>query len=387
VKQGIEYSVGPRTVKTSPFNFFSGVAVSPFKVREPDQMMQLYKLELKIAAGARYVITQLGYDLRKLYELKQYMAREGMGHIPILANVYVPTATVAKMMKEGEVAGCVIPDSFIKKLEGEKKPQRLERAALMVAAVRELGFAGAHIGGFGLTHKDFMTIMQRSNELGGEWRKHMDDLVFAYPDTFYLLPEGSDGLSKGDAPYNAPKLKAKAPVRLRMSEMVSGLLIEEDSIGGRFLAARVKVKNGAKEGEPVKHHGFWYTMVGFPSSMYRRRMLGCLECGDCIQDHLNYSGCSMRYCYKETRNGPCGGSRPDGACEVNPEQQCIWNTVYANTLAAKKDPRQEFARTLLPPRNWDLNRTSALANKLAGLDNTHHRQKVQVVQPSKEKQG
>ena len=251
----------------------------------------------KKSPGARYIITQLGYDLRKLYELKQYMAREGMGHIPVLANVYVPTATVAKMMKEGEVAGCVIADSFIQKLEGEKKPQRLERAALMVAAVRELGFAGAHIGGFGLAHKDFMTIIQRSKEVGSEWRKHMDDLVFSYPGTFYLLPEGSDGLSKSDGAYNALKTKPRSPVRLWLSEAVSSRMIEEESFGGRFLASRIKSKNGAKEGEPVKHTGFWYAMVGLPSSLYRRRMLGCLECGDCVQDHLNYSGLSMRYCY------------------------------------------------------------------------------------------
>ena len=66
------------------------------------------------------------------------------------------------MMQSGELAGCVVTDEFIRRLETEKKPQRLERAALMVAAVRDLGFAGAHIGGFGLTHRDFLTILERA---------------------------------------------------------------------------------------------------------------------------------------------------------------------------------------------------------------------------------
>jgi methylenetetrahydrofolate reductase (NADPH) len=171
---GLEYELGPRSARTTPFNFFAGAVVNPFKVREPDLFMQLYKLRLKVAAGAQYIITQLGYNLRKLYELRQYMVREGIGHIPVLANVYVPTARVARMMQAGELAGCVITDELIRRLDREKKPERLERAALLVAAAKDLGFAGAHIGGFGLTHKDFMSIIERAAAIGKDWRGRMD---------------------------------------------------------------------------------------------------------------------------------------------------------------------------------------------------------------------
>jgi methylenetetrahydrofolate reductase (NADPH) len=139
MRKGIEYNLGPRTVHSTPFDFFAGAVVNPYKVHEADQMMQFYKLQLKIGAGAQFVITQLGYNLRKLYELKQYMDREGLGNIPVLANVYVPTAKIAQMMQAGEVAGCVIPIELIQRLEKEKKPERLERAALMVAAVKGSG--------------------------------------------------------------------------------------------------------------------------------------------------------------------------------------------------------------------------------------------------------
>jgi hypothetical protein len=43
-----------------------------------------------------------------------------------------------------------------------------------------------------------------------------------------------------------------------------------------------------------------------------------------------------------------------------------------NTLAAGEDPRK-FARRLIPPRDWLLDDTNALANRLAGLDNFHNR--------------
>ena len=45
LSQGIEYGIGRRQVRTSPFDFFAGAVVNPFKVREADQMMQFYKLE------------------------------------------------------------------------------------------------------------------------------------------------------------------------------------------------------------------------------------------------------------------------------------------------------------------------------------------------------
>ncbi len=371
LRGGLEYNLGPKTARTTPFDFFAGAVVNPFKVREPDLMMQFYKLQLKVAAGAQYIITQLGYNLRKLYELKQYMAREGLGHIPVLANVYVPTAKIARLMQTGELAGCVVADELIQRLEREKKPQRLERAALMVAAVKDLGFAGAHIGGFGLTHKDFMTILEGAAAIGKNWRGRIDELVFPIPNEFYLLPQGGDGLSDGAGDYRISGVKPHASWAQRLSASVHGHLIREGSFGARLFAAKLKTRIMKTGGLPGKNsswrHGLWYGLLE-PATLYRKATLGCVSCGDCIQDHLNYAGCSMQGCYKELRNGPCGGSRVDGNCEARADLPCIWNLIYLGTLAMGDDPKK-FAHVLIPPRDWCLDRTNALANRFAGLDN------------------
>jgi methylenetetrahydrofolate reductase (NADPH) len=367
MRKGIEFNLGPRTVHSTPFDFFAGAVVNPYKVHESDQMMQLYKLELKIAVGAQFIITQLGYNLRKLFELKQYMDREGLGHVPVLANVYVPTAKIAQMMQAGEVAGCVIPDALIRRLEKEKKPERLERAALMVAAAKELGFAGAHIGGFNLSHRDFMTIMERAAAIGCDWRSRMDELVLPIADEFYLLPAGKDGLSDGAAAYQLDRHKPHATFSQWLSKQVHRHFIAEGSLGARFFGARLK-GNGKSD---AWRHGFWAKLLE-PSSLYRKATLGCKSCGDCLQDHLDYAGCSMRWCYKELRNGPCGGSRVDGTCEARPEQECIWNVIYRGARAMGDDPRK-FAHKLIPPRDWTLDGTNALANRFAGLDNLDKR--------------
>jgi methylenetetrahydrofolate reductase (NADPH) len=371
MQEGISYQSGARAARTTPYDFFSGAVVSPFKVTEPDQMMQLYKLELKIAVGARFIITQLGFNLRRLFELRQYMEREGFGEVPVIANVYIPTATIARMMRLGDIPGCVVPEALIRRLEKEKKPERLERAAMMVAAVRDLGFSGAHVGGFGLTHKDVMSVLDRSFEIGAGWRARMDELMFETPGEFYLFASGADGLSDATGPYLMSRNPHSLSVKRPASKLVHDVLIKEGSPGYRFFRARLSARR-PKAADNAWRQGLWYGLLGV-ASIYRKAVLGCRSCGDCIQDHLNFAGCTVRHCYKGLRNGPCGGSRVDGTCEANGAMRCIWSVIYEQTRAAGADPRR-YSQILIPPRDWSLDDTNALANRYAGLDNFYCRQ-------------
>jgi 5,10-methylenetetrahydrofolate reductase len=51
-------------------------------------------------------------------------------------------------------------------------------------------------------------------------------------------------------------------------------------------------------------------------------MFDCRECGQCVLSATGMA-CPMN-CAKEMRNGPCGGVRDDGHCEVRPEMRCVW---------------------------------------------------------------
>lgn len=55
-------------------------------------------------------------------------------------------------------------------------------------------------------------------------------------------------------------------------------------------------------------------------------MLDSQNCGQCIVGFTGLS-CPMN-CPKKMRNGPCGGVRPGGFCEVHPEMPCVWALAW-----------------------------------------------------------
>lgn len=59
------------------------------------------------------------------------------------------------------------------------------------------------------------------------------------------------------------------------------------------------------------------------------------SCGQCIVGATGMS-CPMN-CPKKIRNGPCGGVRSNGNCEVNPEMPCVWVLAWDGNKRFRKD--------------------------------------------------
>ncbi len=51
-------------------------------------------------------------------------------------------------------------------------------------------------------------------------------------------------------------------------------------------------------------------------------LFDCKMCGNCVLSSTGMT-CPMN-CPKTIRNGPCGGVRENGQCEVKPEMVCVW---------------------------------------------------------------
>jgi hypothetical protein len=58
-------------------------------------------------------------------------------------------------------------------------------------------------------------------------------------------------------------------------------------------------------------------------------LFDCQMCGQCALSSTGMS-CSMN-CPKNIRNGPCGGVRANGNCEVKPEMRCVWVEAFAGS--------------------------------------------------------
>ena len=57
-------------------------------------------------------------------------------------------------------------------------------------------------------------------------------------------------------------------------------------------------------------------MIKGPEDAAKALIFGCQRCGQCVL-HSTGMTCPMN-CPKNLRNGPCGGVRPNGHCEVKP---------------------------------------------------------------------
>ncbi|MFQ3247735.1 MAG: hypothetical protein ACJAYF_001332 [Arenicella sp.] len=51
-------------------------------------------------------------------------------------------------------------------------------------------------------------------------------------------------------------------------------------------------------------------------------LFDCKMCGNCVLSSTGMT-CPMN-CPKTIRNGPCGGVRENGNCEVNADMKCVW---------------------------------------------------------------
>ena len=319
--------------------FFISVAVSPFKYIEADCAYQYLKLEKKIAAGADYAITQLGFDVRKFRELKRYLDERGL-KTPVLGNVYVLPLRASERMAKGEPPGCWVAPELVEKIRAETQAAdkgvaaRLERAARMVAILRGLGYAGAYFGGEGKA-ENIRWMIKRGEDLAPRWEEFAEEFAYAPKSAFYLY----------DAPAPPPK---PLPLFSKFLDTMAQLFpVKRQETGLRkFLAAVL----GWVDRRPAAAFALEKMELAFKAPVF-----GCQACGNCVLGEMEYV-CPMT-CPKGMRNGPCGGTL-NGQCEVV-DQPCIWVNVYDRAKAAH---RLGDLKLFIPPPNRALKGTSSFIN-------------------------
>ncbi len=341
-------------------DFFAGSVVSPFKVTEPETMAQYYKLHKKIKAGARFIITQLGYDARKYDEIKKYMDACCI-YIPLIGNIFVLTHQVAKLMNSNSIPGCVVTDDLFKVIETEKNEKnymelQLARSAKLYAIFKGLGYKGVNISGHGLGYNDIVYIVERGEELSRNWMDVLGDLNFPQVNTFYFFKKDSSRYFNSTDPVNRKKTGSKGrSLNYLIFSLVHRFFFKKDALLFPLVRAVARIIDRSFLKKPFTF--FEYYMKTLTNQ--------CRFCGDCAIHELGFI-CPMAICPKQQRNGACGGSY-DGWCEVYPgKQKCIYVTMYRYYKASGIE--EKMKEGYIPPCNWELHRTSSWLNYYLGRD-------------------
>lgn len=352
-------------------DFCIGCVVSPFKRYERELMPQYQTLLRKISCGARFVYTQVGYDMRKFHEVKLMLAAHGV-EVPVIGNVYLLNRTVAGLFHQNKIPGCVVTDKLYELVEkyaaGPDKGRRFftELAAKQLAVFKGLGFAAGYLGG---AHKaeTFAQIIDLAESFGAnDWREFVREIQYSQEGEFYLFEQdAATGLGDGNRmnrqyleSLEHPASSKEVTLGYRLSRLLHEKIFTPGTAGFNLM----KRIYSRWDREP----GLLSCAAHELERVSKLVFYGCKDCGDCSLSETGYL-CPVTSCSKNMRNGPCGGSK-DGWCEVG-EKQCIWARAYERAKSFK-----ESATLLEGPAvmyNANLKGTSSWANAFLGRD--HHR--------------
>ncbi len=349
-------------------DFFLGCVVTNHKRHEREVMPQYFKLRKKVAAGARFSISQIGWNTRKDDELLRWIRHEQL-QVSALANVYLLSGPAARVFHAGKIPGVVVNDELLALAERQAAAADKGRAffvdlaARHVAVVRGLGFDGVYLGGQ-MSAATFGEILDQAGSYADDWRGLAREIQFGFPDEFHLYDEDPEtGLSSGQtsAAYLESKRRRRTELRVplgyRFSRRVhSAVFAPEAPLNPAGRALYRAVERGPRPVAKALH--VLEQTVKVPA-------FHCRDCGDCSLPEIAYV-CPESMCAKNQRNGPCGGTR-EGLCEVY-DSECIWSQAYERLKAYGEEETMLDGPVVF--KNNALAGTSAWANAFLGRDHT-----------------
>ena len=379
--------------------FFAGAAVSPFKYAEPSQMQQYYKMEKKIACGAEFFITQVGWDWRKSLELFTYLKEIGLDAQRLgetstsekgESGLYSSTKSLSSIsLKNGSDKALDARAGY----EGEKSSPDAQRRS----APREIfppqsrpdspfsDAAGIPVIGNvyllstltpapRLMHDGKLPGCFVSDELLAKVQSESveDHVERAAQQVAMYKALGAAGVDIGGVPnfeLFATILKRAAEIGANWEPFKDNLhwpakeafyLYDESGarvklitpyptfakrffdfshrafLDPRHLGFRAFKKTMAVLGAD-KGEGAVYKLFNSAEKGFKYLLFDCEECGDCFLPE-NFGLCTMGGCQKGVDNAPCGDATVDGHCGNDLARMCAAERIYE--AAASEDKGQ-----------------------------------------------
>jgi methylenetetrahydrofolate reductase (NADPH) len=340
-------------VKPETTNFLLGAAVSSSKYAEGEVLCQYHKLLKKVHNGARFAITQICYDARKLHELQQFL-NASQCTIPVLGSVYVLSSRAARALHEGKVPGASISQELLARVLAEAdgpdkgRAASLRRAAKLIAVLQGLSYRGAHIAG-AVGYDDIRTIILHFREIQNQWRNFLPEFDLPYPGCFYLYEKDEQTGLNADSLSKKARHSICAYLNQSVMKAFHHSFFDKNSLHYPLVKRCARV---------VEKTGVLRASLCLVENVSKSLLFDCQKCGDCALEEMAYL-CPESQCPKYLRNGPCGGSDRT-CCEVRKDRLCVWVRVYDRLRTHHEESR--LKSHCVPPRNWALNGTSSWLN-------------------------
>lgn len=343
-----------------------GCVVCPFKYFESELIWQYEKLRRKISVGADFVVTQMGYDLRKFDELLQFCALNKIT-APLVANVFIADMQTARLIQARTIPGVKMESPLLGMLHEKESGREAElmRTAKILAVLKGLGYHSAMLGNSKIDFSEIRQVLDETERIQQGWQNMVAELDYYDNEAqkfFYFKKNPHTGLNSSEPASVA--LKHFPSPAYSFSYFIDWLVYVPQGpmfkLTGRFCRFCSSRK-------------FWYGFLWLLEFISKRPLYGCSMCGDCTLYACGFL-CYQSGCPKKQLNGPCGGSI-GGYCEVYPEKKrCYWVKVYHNMKGVRQ--HVTFVAPPVPARDTSLNRTSSWINFFTGKD--HRRMKIEA---------
>lgn len=292
-------------------DLWPGATVNPFQYTPDNLYSQLFKMVKKLNLGASFLVTNFGWDMLKLQELRSYLNSRNL-YFPTIARLMLLTPETVEKIIQGNIPGVHISRGFRQLLESELRysynqfeSAQWRRLQLQAAGCRLMGYSGIQVAGLDTPAKISTAAIKISRALDeftdfAVWQKENFNYLAKtemapFPYCFYLFENMNS--TELQAPSLATTLSELPPCRRR--EKINYKI-------KKFLFPHANRQN-------AREH-----------FISKKIFAGCRECSRCRLPMTQYI--CPETCPKGLANGPCGGARPDGKCEVG-DFECIHNAI------------------------------------------------------------
>jgi len=313
-------------VKTRMPDIIVASALNPFKYHEEEAMAQYLKLGKKIAAGTDFIITQIGFDIKKFEEALLWMDTRGY-RVPMVANIMALSAARSRFIRKHQLAGVTISDSYHEFLQKEVElfPEQaqarvLRRTALLVLGLRMLGYSGVQLTAIH-TVEQLMTLHNQIDYLAKKcpdrvsWNKAWEEAL-TLPKGFHADPVPPNAWYMSSHMVNRPSSHApiKDKFKYRSMKWMHSFLFD-NGLGAKILSKLVK---------NIERHSKADHWLERFERMIKAPLFGCETCGMCRLAQTQYV--CPETCPKGLANGACGGTNRN-ICEFG-DRECIHSRKY-----------------------------------------------------------